>query len=88
MLELYAPYLNDDGVFKRLTQYKNLDYTEEIACWQWHHNREDLLEMIEKDLETNQIIENYAIDRLDYLQRKYLISHFFFATIPQWFIFS
>lgn len=70
MLELFAPYLNDDGVVKRLTQYKNLNYTEEIAYWQWYHNREDLLELIEKDFETNQIIENYASGRIDSLKRK------------------
>lgn len=71
-LELFAPYLNDDGVVKRLTQYKNLNYTDEIACWQWHRNREDSLETIEKDFETNQIIENYATGRSDSLRRKYL----------------
>lgn len=71
VLELFAPYLNDDGVVKRLTMHQNLDYTDKICCWQWHQNRDDSLETIEKDFETNQIIENYAIGRIDSLQRKY-----------------
>lgn len=64
--------MNDDGVIKRLTTYKSLDHTNEVCCWQWYQNREDLLETIEKDFETNQIIENYANDRTDSLRRKYL----------------
>lgn len=71
LLELFAPYLNDDGVIKRLTMYKNLNHTAEVCCWQWYQNREDLLETIEKDYETNQIIENYANGRTDSLHRKY-----------------
>lgn len=83
-LELFAPYLNDDGVVKRLTQYTNLNYTDEIACWQWYRNREDSLETIEKDFETNQIIENYATGRSDSLRRKYLnciFRHFFCVCV-------
>lgn len=71
LLELFAPYLNDDGVIKRLTTYKNLNHTDELCCWQWYQNREDLLETIEKDFETNQIIENYINGRTDSLRRKY-----------------
>lgn len=69
-LELFAPYLHDDGVVRRLTQYKNLDHTDEIVCWEWFRNREDSLETVEKDFETNQIIENYANGRSDSLRRK------------------
>ncbi|XP_031633973.1 coiled-coil domain-containing protein lobo [Contarinia nasturtii] len=69
LLELFAPYLNDNGVIKRLTLYKNLDHTDEITCWQWYCNREDSLESVEKDFETNQIIENYANGRPDSLRR-------------------
>lgn len=72
LLELFAPYLNDDGVVKRLAMFENLDYTVEICCWQWHRNREDSLETIEKDFETNKIIENYANGRTDSLRCKYL----------------
>lgn len=80
-MELFAPYLHDNGVIKRLTQYKNLDHTDEIACWQWYRNREDALELVEKDFETNQIIENYAIGRPDALCREYLpsIPHYIFC---------
>lgn len=78
LLELFAPYLNDDGVVKRLTMYENLEHTGEICCWQWHCNREDSLKTIEKDFETNQIIENYANGRADSLRCKYrLKSHGF-----------
>lgn len=68
VLELFSPYLNDDGVVKRLTMYKNLDYTEKVCCWQWHRNRDDLLETIEKNFQTNQIVEKYASGRCDSLK--------------------
>lgn len=71
VLELFAPYLNDDGVIKRLTMYENLNHTNEMCCWQWYRNREDSLETIEKDFETNQIIENYMNGRTDSLRCKY-----------------
>lgn len=69
VLELFSPYLNDDGVVKRLTIYKNLNYTEKVCCWQWYQNRDDSLETIEKNFQTNQIIENYANGRTDSLKR-------------------
>lgn len=78
LLELFAPYLHDDGVFKRLTQYKNLNHTDEIVCWQWYRNREDSLEIVEKDFETNRIIENYGSGRSDSLCRKFYFASVFF----------
>lgn len=48
--------------------YKNLNYTEKVCCWQWYRNREDSLETIEKNFQTNQIIENYANGRTDSLK--------------------
>lgn len=71
-LELFAPYLHDDGLVKRLTLFKNLNHTDEIACWQWYRNRKDLLETIEKDFETNQIIENYGNGRADSMRCNYM----------------
>lgn len=70
-MDLFAPYSNDDGIVKRLTLYKNLDYSDEIAIWQWYQNREDLLETIEKDFERREIIETYCVGRSDSLYRKY-----------------
>lgn len=67
-MELYSPYKNDDGVVKRLTIYKNLNYTEKVCCWQWYQNRDDSLETIEKNFQTNQIIENYVNGRTDSLK--------------------
>lgn len=68
VLEWFSPYLNDDGVVKRLTMYKNLNYTEKVCCWQWYRNRDDSLETIEKNFQTNQIVENYASGRCDSLK--------------------
>lgn len=48
--------------------YKNLNYTDKVCCWQWHRNRDDSLETIEKNFETNQIVENYANGRCDSLK--------------------
>lgn len=70
LLELYAPYSHNDGLVKRLTLYKNLDHTDAIVCWQMYRNRDDSLESMEMDFETNQIIENYASGRSDSLRRK------------------
>lgn len=65
--ECFAPYLNNDGIVKRLTLHKNLDYTEETVLWQWYRNRDDLLEMMEKDFETKKMIEIYRDGRSDSL---------------------
>lgn len=70
-MDLFAPYSNDNSIVKRLTLYKNLDYTDEIGIWQWYRNREDLLESIEKDFEKKEIIETYSIGRSDSLHRKH-----------------
>lgn len=77
LLELFAPYLHDDGVVKRLTLFKNLNHTDEIASWQWYRNREDLLETIENDFETNQITEQYTNGRTDSLRCNYCNHNYF-----------
>lgn len=71
LLELFAPYLNNDGVIKRLTVFKNLDYTEETNLWQWFRNRDDSLELMEKDFQTKKIIETYGNERSDGLTSKF-----------------
>lgn len=71
LLELFAPYLNNDGVMKRLTVFKNLDYTEQTNLWQWLRNRDDSLELIEKDFQTKKIIETYRNERSDGLTSKF-----------------
>lgn len=70
-MDLFAPYLNDDGVVKRLTVFHDLDYSDEKISWRWYRNREDLLDSVEKDNVTKQIIENYANYRPDFLRCKF-----------------
>lgn len=79
LLELFAPYLNNDGVIKRLTVYKNLNYTEATNVWQWFRNRDDSLELMEKDFQSKKIIEKYRNERSDGLTSK----HFFHLDFIQ-----
>ncbi|NWX13112.1 DRC7 protein, partial [Aegotheles bennettii] len=51
-LENWAPYLNGDGLVKRLTIYTDLDCTEAVKVTEWFENREDMLEMREVNNQT------------------------------------
>ncbi|XP_056216231.1 dynein regulatory complex subunit 7 isoform X1 [Falco biarmicus] len=43
-LEKWAPYLNRDGLVKRLTVYADLERTEVVEGREWFTNREDMLD--------------------------------------------
>ncbi|XP_009892805.1 PREDICTED: coiled-coil domain-containing protein lobo homolog [Charadrius vociferus] len=51
-LEKWAPYLNGNGLVKRLTVYADLDCTEVVEVKEWFKNREDMLDMREVNKRT------------------------------------
>ncbi|KAF1596093.1 UNVERIFIED_CONTAM: Dynein regulatory complex subunit 7, partial [Eudyptes robustus] len=51
-LEKWAPYLNGNGLVKRLTTYADLDCTEVVEVREWFKNREDMLDMREVNKQT------------------------------------
>ncbi|NXA25534.1 DRC7 protein, partial [Ibidorhyncha struthersii] len=51
-LEKWAPYLNGNGLVKRLTVYADLDCTEVVEVREWFKNREDMLDMREVNRQT------------------------------------
>ncbi|NXT76105.1 DRC7 protein, partial [Zapornia atra] len=51
-LEKWAPYLNGNGLVKRLTVYAGLDRTEVVEVREWFENREDRLDMREVNKRT------------------------------------
>ncbi|KAM6380930.1 dynein regulatory complex subunit 7 isoform 2-T2 [Pluvialis apricaria] len=51
-LEKWAPYLNGNGLVKRLTVYADLDCTEVVEVREWFKNREDMLNMREVNKQT------------------------------------
>ncbi|NXN76412.1 DRC7 protein, partial [Himantopus himantopus] len=51
-LEKWAPYLNGNGLVKRLTVYADLDCTEAVEVREWFKNREDMLDMREVNKQT------------------------------------
>ncbi|XP_075289734.1 dynein regulatory complex subunit 7 isoform X3 [Opisthocomus hoazin] len=51
-LEKWAPYLNENGLVKRLTVYADLDCTEAVEVREWFKNREDMLDMREVNKQT------------------------------------
>ncbi|XP_051485112.1 dynein regulatory complex subunit 7 isoform X2 [Apus apus] len=57
-LEKWAPYLNENGLVKRLTIYADSDYTEAVEVREWFKNREDLLVMREVNKQT-QVTTDY-----------------------------
>ncbi|XP_075366367.1 dynein regulatory complex subunit 7 isoform X3 [Mycteria americana] len=57
-LEKWAPYLNGNGLVKRLTIYADLDCTEVVEVREWFKNREDMLDMREVNKQT-QLTKEY-----------------------------
>ncbi|KAM9269024.1 dynein regulatory complex subunit 7-like [Cariama cristata] len=57
-LEKWAPYLNGNGLVKRLTVYADLDCTEVVEVREWFKNREDMLARREVNKQT-QLITDY-----------------------------
>ncbi|XP_026712561.1 dynein regulatory complex subunit 7 isoform X2 [Athene cunicularia] len=51
-LEKWAPYLNGNGLMKRLTVYADLDCAEVVKVKEWFKNREDMLDMREMNKQT------------------------------------
>ncbi|NXV82045.1 DRC7 protein, partial [Atlantisia rogersi] len=51
-LEKWAPYLNGNGLVKRLTVYADLDRTEVVEVREWFENREDRLDVREVNKQT------------------------------------
>ncbi|XP_072729712.1 dynein regulatory complex subunit 7 isoform X2 [Ciconia boyciana] len=59
-LEKWAPYLNGNGLVKRLTIYADLDCTEVVEVREWFKNREDMLDMREVNKQTQLTTEYFS----------------------------
>ncbi|NXI95465.1 DRC7 protein, partial [Psophia crepitans] len=59
-LEKWAPYLNGNGLVKRLTVYAGLDRTEVVEVREWFKNREDMLDMREVNTQTQLTTEYFS----------------------------
>lgn len=65
----FQNYYNTDGLMKRLTIYKTLDYEDEVMQWQWYENRCDLLHLIRIDFATKITRQYFEKGRPDNLKR-------------------
>ncbi|NXW02314.1 DRC7 protein, partial [Fregetta grallaria] len=63
-LEKWAPYLNGNGLVKRLTIYADSDCTEVVEVREWFKNREDMLDMREVNKQTLLTTEYFSPGRL------------------------
>ncbi|XP_021263685.1 dynein regulatory complex subunit 7 [Numida meleagris] len=59
-LEKWAPYLNGNGLVKRLTIYADLSCTEVVEVKEWFKNREDMLDMREVNKQTQLTTEYFS----------------------------
>ncbi|KAM6118023.1 LOW QUALITY PROTEIN: dynein regulatory complex subunit 7 [Pterocles gutturalis] len=59
-LEKWPPYLNENGLVKRLTVYADLDCTEVVEAREWFKNREDKLDMREVNKQTQLTTEYFS----------------------------
>lgn len=66
--ERFSPFLKKNGLVKRLRQFDDLAYIDELKCWEWYQQRKDRLNHIEYDLKANIIVEYYANRRNDHLK--------------------
>ncbi|XP_071613410.1 dynein regulatory complex subunit 7 isoform X2 [Heliangelus exortis] len=63
-LEKWAPYLNENGLVKRLTIYEDLNYTEAVEIREWFKNRDDLLDMRQVNIQTQVTTDYFSPGRL------------------------
>lgn len=66
--ERFSPFLMKDGLIKRLRQFDDLEYDDELMCWEWYQQRKDRLNHIEYDWKAHAIVEHYDNHRSDYLK--------------------
>ncbi|KAL7020012.1 hypothetical protein ACKWTF_011343 [Chironomus riparius] len=66
--EKFAPYKNEDGLMKRLTIFKTLDYENPLHIYEWYENREDFMKTIQRNCSTTEIIEEFDKGRVDCLK--------------------
>ncbi|NXX55520.1 DRC7 protein, partial [Scopus umbretta] len=59
-LEKWAPYLNGNGLVKRLTIYADFDCTKVVEVREWFKNREDMLDMREVNKQTQLTTEYFS----------------------------
>ncbi|NXS43857.1 DRC7 protein, partial [Balaeniceps rex] len=59
-LEKWAPYLNGNGLVKRLTIYADSDCTEVVEVREWFENREDMLDVREVNKQTQLTTEYFS----------------------------
>ncbi|NXX73850.1 DRC7 protein, partial [Urocolius indicus] len=63
-LEKWPPYLNDNGLVKRLTVYADSDYAEVVEVKEWFKNREDRLDTREINKQTNLTRDCFSLGHL------------------------
>ncbi|KAG5671919.1 hypothetical protein PVAND_002087 [Polypedilum vanderplanki] len=66
--EKYAPYKNTDGLMKRLTIYKTLEYEEPLNVYEWYENRDDFMVKVHRNLIIDEITEEFEKGRNDCLK--------------------
>ncbi|XP_076164914.1 dynein regulatory complex subunit 7 [Ptiloglossa arizonensis] len=64
-VELYAPYIQMDGLVQRITQYDDYDYTSPVKVHETYANRSDNLVESKKDLTNDFIVDYYERGRPD-----------------------
>ncbi|XP_033347951.1 dynein regulatory complex subunit 7-like isoform X1 [Bombus vosnesenskii] len=64
-VELFAPYLQLDGVVQRITIYNDYDYTTPIEIYETYANRSDNLVESRRNINDNTVIDYYRRGRAD-----------------------
>uniref|UniRef100_A0A8C8RNP4 Dynein regulatory complex subunit 7 n=1 Tax=Pelusios castaneus TaxID=367368 RepID=A0A8C8RNP4_9SAUR len=59
-LEKWAPYLNSNGLVKRLTHYEDLECTRVLEVKEWFKNREDMMSMRQVNKKTEVTTEYFS----------------------------
>ncbi|XP_068267382.1 dynein regulatory complex subunit 7 isoform X1 [Nyctibius grandis] len=67
-LEKWVPYLNENGLVKRLTVYADSDYAEVVEVTEWFKNRKDMLDMREVNKQTQVTTEYFSPGHLFHLK--------------------
>ncbi|KAM4614463.1 dynein regulatory complex subunit 7 [Discoglossus pictus] len=67
-LEKWAPYLQPDGQVSRLTEYDDIECTEEVQTQEWFQNRQDMLDKRQKKKRVGLTTEYFSPGRGDALK--------------------
>ncbi|XP_017757421.1 PREDICTED: dynein regulatory complex subunit 7-like [Eufriesea mexicana] len=74
-VELYAPYLQIDGLVQKITTYDDYDYMNAIEIYENYANRSDYLVESRKNMNNDTIVDYYARGRADQCkEHRYFIN--------------